>query len=75
MDPKPWIESRTLIANAIVAVLAALGALAAVPFIAGYPPAVYVITGAIAVLNIALRIVTSQPLGPAISPPLEPPTL
>lgn len=58
-EAKKWYKSKTLWANLIVAILAAMSELAAAPSFEEYAQILLVLT---AILNIGLRIITTQPL-------------
>lgn len=66
MDPKPWTESRTIIANSLSLVAALLTAALGVEWIIAYPRVAAGLTAGLAFVNLALRFVTSQPLGPIV---------
>lgn len=64
MDNKPWYESKTIWINAIAAFLAALeGTIGGLQPVLG-EHAMAIIATFLPAINIALRTVTSAPIGP-----------
>ena len=64
MDNKPWYASKTLWANIIAGAVTVAGALG---LNLGLDSAAQaeLVAGVMVVVNIVLRLVTSQPIGPA----------
>jgi hypothetical protein len=58
--PKPWYQSKTIWTNIITLAIFVLGQLAVIPDFADVSKYLVLV---VAVLNIILRAVTSQPLG------------
>src|SRR5690348_2410283 len=56
---KPWYQSKTLLVNALILLLAVLDAVQALPLPAAWAP--YLVAGA-SVLNVALRLTTNTGL-------------
>jgi hypothetical protein len=60
---KKWWQSKTVIVNALSAVIAVLTTLQGQAIIAEYPKATAIVVAALSGLNIALRFVTVLPIG------------
>ena len=58
-NAKPWYQSKTLLVNALILLLAVLDAAQALPIPAAWAP--YIVAGA-SVLNVALRLTTNTGL-------------
>lgn len=72
IEPKPWVESRTLWVNLLSLVAAVLMAVVHHEWVAAHPQIAAGLASAQAIVNLVLRVVTSQPLGP-IAPTVEEP--
>ena len=69
---KPWYQSKMVLVNACTAVLAALVAVQGTPLVAAYPALAAVLTAAVGVVNVVLRLATYETIGTPTAPSLPP---
>ena len=60
MQSKPWYQSRTVILNCVIAIIAIIGLLLNMPEFKEYTPYMVLVTN---ILNVMIRVfLTSQPI-------------